>query len=366
VVDSSLESEHQTDFSVDTTEIARKVLLTMSRHGIPVTPENYQVWFEYTIGSRPELNEEIDRTITDDAKFDEARNRQIHDKYFGQGQYRRLIEEVSHATFRILKEALEGVIATGTVTKDYAQRLNGFATRLEQEDPDPSVLKGMIEEVILDTRRVEESSSELSQQLEKAKEETNELRKRLESAEREATRDVLTGLYNRKYLDTALKALHGQYEKTGAMFSVIMMDIDHFKKINDKYGHKVGDKVLEFIGQTLTGSVKGRDVPARYGGEEFIVLLPATGREDACKLAESIRRQVSGKRLKITKTQESIGVVRLSCGVAQVCEGDTPDSLVDRADQALYLAKESGRDNVKSERDLPPEPQPTEASASVG
>lgn len=366
MVTSSLESKNHNDSSVDITEIARKVLLTMSRHEVPVTPENYQVWFEYTIGTRPELNEDIDRTLSDQAKFDEARNRQLHEKHFGEGQSRKLIEEVSQATFRILKEALEGVMATGTVTQDYAHRLNDFASRLEEEDPDPGVLKAMVEQVILDTRKVEESNSELSQQLEKAKQEANELRERLETAEREATRDVLTGLYNRKYLDKALQALHRQYERTGALFSVIMLDIDRFKKINDTYGHKVGDKVLEFIGQTLTGSVKGRDVPARYGGEEFIVLLPATGREDACKLAESIRKQVSGKTLKITKTQKTIGVITLSCGVAQVSEGDTSDSLVDRADQALYLAKENGRDNVKSEKDLPPERQPREASASAG
>ena len=210
------------------------------------------------------------------------------------------------------------MIATGTVTQDYSQRLNGFVSRLEKGDPDPSYLKEMIEEVILDTRKVEQSSSELTQQLEKAKQEGNELRQKLEEAEREATRDVLTGLYNRKYFNKAIQALQDRYSEEATPFSVIMMDIDHFKKINDTFGHKVGDSVLEFIGQTMTGSVKGRDVPARYGGEEFIVLLPATPSEGACKLAESLREQISSKTLKITKTQTTIGVVTVSCGVAEV------------------------------------------------
>jgi diguanylate cyclase len=222
----------------------------------------------------------------------------------------------------------------------------------------------MIEEVILDTREVERSSSELSQQLERAKQEANELRGKLEQAEREATRDVLTGLYNRKYLNKAIQALHARYQEDAAPFSVIMMDIDHFKKVNDTYGHKVGDSVLEFVGHTLTGSVKGRDVPARYGGEEFIVLLPATSSEDACKLADSIRNQVSAKTLKITKTQKTIGVVTISCGVAEIRGDDTVDSVVDRADQALYLAKESGRNKVKSEKDLPAESQDLKAAAA--
>lgn len=338
--------------SEDTTEIARKVLLSLSRQKIAVTPENYRVWYEYTIGSNEEMGKEIDGYLAEGTGFDELRNRQIYEKYFGEGKDRRIIEEISQATFRILKEALEGAIATGSLTQDYSERLHGFVTRLEKRNPDPRVLNEMIEEVILDTRKVERSSSELSEQLEKTRQEANELRQKLEQSEREATRDILTGLYNRNYLEKALEALYGKYREDHAPFSLILMDIDCFKQINDTHGHKVGDSVLSYIGQTITGSVKGRDVPARYGGEEFLVLLPATGLEDACKLAESIRKQISAKPLKVSKTQETIGTITVSCGVAQVRGDDTADTLVERADQALYLAKGSGRNNVKSDNDL--------------
>ncbi len=334
------------------TEVARKVLLTMSRRQIPLTPENYQVWFAYVTGSRPGLTREIDERVAAGTRFDDKTNQGIYERHFGGDRERKLIQEVSQATFQILKEALEGVIATGSVTQEYSQRLNGFASRLEQGDLDPDTLKKMIGAVILDTRKVEESSTELTRQLEKARQEGNELRRKLEEAEREATRDVLTGLYNRKYLDKALHALYDHYRQEGAPFSVIMMDIDHFKKINDQFGHKVGDSVLEYVGQTITGSVKGRDVPARYGGEEFMVLLPATNLKDACKLAESIRQQISSKALKIAKTQTTIGIVEVSSGVSEVREDDTVDTVADRADKALYLAKRSGRNRVKSEQDL--------------
>jgi diguanylate cyclase len=340
------------------------VLLTLSRQEIPVTPENYRVWFEYMIGSNVELNNEIDAYLAEGTQFDESRSREIYEKHFGEAKERKLVQEISQATFRILKEALEGVVATGKVTQDYSERLNEFATRLESDELGPEALKEMIEALILDTRKVEQSSSELSQQLDKSKQEANELREKLEQAEREATRDVLTGLYNRKYLDKAVQALYAHYKEEKAPFSVIMMDVDHFKKINDTYGHKVGDSVLSFIGQTITGSVKGRDVPARYGGEEFIVLLPATTSDDACKLAESLRKQISSKALKVTKTQKTIGIVTVSCGVSEIHESDSVDSVVERADQALYLAKESGRDRVLSEKDLPANPERERAAAA--
>jgi len=360
VASGSAESEMRTQSSGDTNEIARKVLPTMSREQIPVTPENYRVWFEYMIGTNPELMKEIDAYLAEGTQFDDARNRKLYVKYFGEGK-ERIVQEISQATFRILKEALEGVVSTGRVTQDYSERLNRFATRLEKDELDPHALKEMIEALILDTRKVEQSSSELSQQLDKAKQEANELRQRLEQAEREATRDVLTGLYNRKYVGKALQTQYALYQEEGAPFSVIMIDVDHFKKINDTYGHKVGDSVLSFIGQTITASVKGMDVPARYGGEEFIVLLPATTAEDACKLADSLRKQISRKPLKVTKTQKTIGTVTVSCGIAQIRDGDSVDSVVDRADQTLCLAKKSGKNNVKSEKDLPADPQADKA-----
>ncbi|MBI4765843.1 MAG: GGDEF domain-containing protein [Deltaproteobacteria bacterium] len=335
-----------------TAEIARRVLLTMSHQKIPVTPENYLVWFEYTIGSNEELNQELDRYMAEGTGIDDLPSRHIYDKYFGEDKSRKVIEEISQATCRILKEALESAMATGSLTQDFSQRLNGFADRLEMGNPDPHVLKEMIKEVILDTKKMEQSSSELNQKLEKARQEANELRKKLEQSEREAKLDLLTGLYNRKYLDKALQALLGQYRETSVPFSIIMMDIDHFKVINDAHGHMVGDSILRLIGKIIKGAVKGRDVAARYGGEEFMVLLPATKLGDACKLAEGIREQISGKSLKVTETQKRIGIVTVSCGVGEVRDDDTIDCLVERADRALYRAKGSGRDNVKSENDL--------------
>jgi diguanylate cyclase len=131
-----------------------------------------------------------------------------------------------------------------------------------------------------------------------------------------------------------------------------MLDIDHFKKFNDHYGHQVGDEVLWIVESHLKENLKDKDFPSRYGGEEFIVLLLNTKLDKANIVAEQIRENISKKGLKIKKTEQSLGNITVSVGVSEFREGDTAASGVERADSALYLAKDSGRNNVKLEKDV--------------
>jgi len=131
-----------------------------------------------------------------------------------------------------------------------------------------------------------------------------------------------------------------------------MVDIDFFKRFNDTYGHRVGDEVLQMVAATLRECVKGGDFPARIGGEEFVILLPDTNLEQACDVAEFVRIRMSRKRLLLARTGENVGQITVSQGTAAMKASDTEESLLDRADRALYSAKKSGRNIVKSEIDL--------------
>jgi len=131
-----------------------------------------------------------------------------------------------------------------------------------------------------------------------------------------------------------------------------MLDIDHFKRFNDHYGYQVGDEVLWIVESHLKENLKDKDFPSRYGGEEFIVLLLNTKLDKANIVAEQIRENISKKGLKIKKTEQSLGNITVSVGVSEFREGDTAASVVERADSALYLAKDSGRNNVKLEKDV--------------
>lgn len=129
--------------------------------------------------------------------------------------------------------------------------------------------------------------------------------------------------------------------------ALLIADIDHLKHINDTHGHLLGDKVLRVIAQVLRSNIKGRDVAARLGGEEFAILLPATSAEDAATLARQMCASVAQGRIRRGQGQEPIGQVTLSVGVAGAIPGDTLETLMERADRAMYSAKRAGRNRVE-------------------
>lgn len=151
---------------------------------------------------------------------------------------------------------------------------------------------------------------------------------------------MLTGLMNCSRFDDLLKHEVGRLGRYMRSFSLIMLDIDFFKTINDRQGHDVGDQVLRTLAAQLESSLRSADYCARWGGEEFIILAPETSLQQATKLAEKIRRGIAS-----TTFQEAEHVT-VSLGVAEATVNDTPKSMMKRVDNALYQAKESGRDQV--------------------
>lgn len=161
-----------------------------------------------------------------------------------------------------------------------------------------------------------------------------------------AVTDELTGLYNRRYLAMHMETLFEELKPTGKPVSVLMIDVDHFKPVNDTYGHETGDEVLRAISKRLVYSVRGIDVACRYGGEEFVFLMPETDGETAAAIAERLRREIEEHPVPLTIDPDIALSVTVSVGIATSEETDTPQSLLARADEALYRAKENGRNRV--------------------
>jgi diguanylate cyclase (GGDEF)-like protein len=158
-------------------------------------------------------------------------------------------------------------------------------------------------------------------------------------------RDALTGLFNRRFMEESLSREVARASRRGDPLAVVMIDLDHFKRFNDAYGHEAGDEVLRAFGEFLRGRTRGGDVACRYGGEEFALILPGATLEDGAARAEEIRRQ--SKLVHVRLGERSLGPVTLSLGVAALPEhGASAADLLRAADHALYEAKNGGRDRV--------------------
>lgn len=171
------------------------------------------------------------------------------------------------------------------------------------------------------------------------------LREKLDSSLEMAVTDPLTGLHNRRYMTGQLQALVGRASHGGSSVAVLVLDIDHFKAVNDGFGHDAGDEVLREFAVRLATNVRAIDLPCRMGGEEFVVVMPGASLDDAHRVAERIRRDVASAPFRVMGGAEHL-TVTISIGVAATTFGDTPDGLLKRADEGVYQAKAAGRNTV--------------------
>ncbi len=187
------------------------------------------------------------------------------------------------------------------------------------------------------------ANSQMQRQLDSAQERLREQAKEIESQTAAARTDALTGLANRRVFDGELAALTERYSEEGKPFALTILDIDHFKEFNDTYGHQVGDVVLQHAAKVCLASVSDTDVVTRFGGEEFAVIHPGTSLEEATSRADALRQALDHS---LIRTDDKELHVTVSLGVAEVAAADKPASLIVRADQALYAAKQGGRNRT--------------------
>ncbi len=176
----------------------------------------------------------------------------------------------------------------------------------------------------------------------------DQLRSSFEASLEMAVTDQLTGLYNRRYLASHLSAMFDRAYWTGRALSVLILDIDHFKGINDRFGHDVGDKVIQVFADRIGSAIRGIDLACRYGGEEFLIAMPDTDINFARIVAERLRQDIASEKIPLNNGRDIVDVT-VSIGIASSEDGpedDTAQKLIKRADEALYKAKESGRNQV--------------------
>ncbi len=324
-----------------TKELLRLVIAQMGKHDAPFHPVNYAVWYEYMAGINDALNREVNELTTDSKKLDENIVQRLFDKH---------VSDMTEAKARRIEGYLNRVLgvvgssaneAFGQVDR-YGTSLTAIDKELAQAPMSQETLHLQVGEVLRETRGMQDVLSTLKGHLTATRGEVEQLRDELNRLREEVLIDALTGLVNRRGFDERIQ----HFVASGSGFCLVLIDIDHFKRVNDTYGHVFGDSVLRAIASTLKSSVKGRDVVARYGGEEFAVLLPETGIDAGHIVAEQLRDRVARSRIRRTKVEEVIDSITISAGVAEHRQSETIVDLIERVDAAMYASKDGGRNKV--------------------
>lgn len=329
-------------------ELLRLTLPLMARHKVAVTPLNYAVWYGYASRENPGLNAEIDRLINEGAAFTDEVNMQLYQKFASEcdvSQFHKIRGEMAD----ILDEVGRSLQDAGSDAEQYGGTLEGMVENVNESDSLEDI-KSLLTTLVQETRQMQRSTQLLHEHLDSKSHEITLLKEELEAERKRASSDPLTGLANRFAMFDGLNTMVDESGESKPL-TILMLDIDHFKGINDAHGHLIGDRVIRFVAQVLQQHTKGRDLAARYGGEEFCVLLPDTGLEGAKAVAERIRTTVADAKLVRSDNKAPLGKITISIGVSQYRRGEDDMEFINRADQCLYAAKNSGRNKVITEKD---------------
>ncbi|HZV53461.1 MAG TPA: GGDEF domain-containing protein [Rhodocyclaceae bacterium] len=334
-------------------EYLRRALPLMSRQAAALTPISYAVWYEYVAGINPSLRARIDELTRDGHLLDNEVTADLFRKHVAELD-QEIADRVNLGFQKIMVDVSQSAAKAGNEAGQFGTALEKWSAGLANSGADAATATTDLTTLLRHTREMQLSVGTLKCRLDDSQKEIEQLRQEVSRAREDALADGLTGLVNRRGFDMALTECLSALSPPSPGPSLLITDIDHFKRVNDNYGHLFGDKVLRVVAQILRDSVKGRDTAARYGGEEFVILLPQTPIEGARALAEQIRTTVERCRIKRGDSQESIGAITISLGVASHRAGESASEFIARADSALYASKNDGRNRITVASGLTP------------
>ncbi len=329
---------------VQARSIGDAAVATMHRLEIPATPANYAIWYEYHAGLSPNLQRTIDVLISNHASFNESTLQDLYATFFSSAKEAQAVREISVHALQTLQEIVGVADLASDDAHQFGDTLQGFASKgLGQSLGN---LKNLIENLVEESKSMAGRSEYVGLRMRESAGKIEALERNLESAILDSTMDGLTGVANRKSFDAIIRKSAAEAMNSGDDLAMLMIDIDHFKRVNDTWGHQTGDMVLRHLAKTLQKAVRGGDHVARYGGEEFAVILPRTDGQAAVSVAENIRQTLAREPVQLELTPP-ITPTTVSIGAACYDPGEPLAEWVGRADAALYSAKRDGRDRVE-------------------
>ncbi len=330
-------------------ERLRKAVPIMVKHGIPVTPLNYALWYTYVANEDPTLNQRIDDIVAAYGTIPVSKAEDLFKTHISPtgsqelalGRMKDDLEQMVQGIGKDLHATIAGTQSFNSLLDECSRDLRGPASVSASIDD----VFGTVEKLLQGSTAMHESTARFEQRLGAANAEILRLRNEMEALRQNAMHDELTGVYNRRAFDTELGQFMGHGDRA-PVIHLAMLDIDHFKQFNDRFGHPVGDRVLSLVGAQLNNVARVGVSVYRYGGEEFALIFCGGTLKQAAELAETLRLSIERLVLKDSRTGERLAHITASIGLASRLPGESAADLVTRSDKALYEAKASGRNRL--------------------
>jgi len=268
---------------------------------------------------------------------------------YKQSQIKPALTEAKDTLKQMVTTFVDRLVEMTESTSDYHEKIESYQQRITTAE-DIGELNSLLKNILDDTRaiglsvqRTRDEFTITKKKAAEAEQRIQELTAELDHISEVAHQDYLTGALNRRGMDEALEREFNRAERHNTTLCIAMMDIDHFKKLNDSLGHSTGDQALTHFARVIKDVLRTTDVLARYGGEEFIIILPATPQDEAIKVVTRVQRELT-KNFFMHRNERVL--ITFSAGIAERKSGETPEDLIPRADAALYQAKHTGRNRV--------------------
>lgn len=324
-------------------DILGTIVTTMRQMGVVGLPRNYEIFYEALTGSNQALALDL---VSLSKRPTQQELDELSQKYFGQNQGHRIVEQAREAIAHELEDIARLLRTERTSLERYGEILSETSSGLanprlitrEILEKIASVMSVATETTIDNGRQLISALGEKSVELENVK-------STLEEYKKLADTDGLTQVWNRRAFDKALSQVYTDAKKV--MFSsLILADIDRFKEINDKFGHPVGDRIIQAIAGILQNTVRGNTFVARTGGEEFAIIVDGAGKDAVAGIAERLRNAVAQTPFGNPQAGINYGPITISVGTCMASEADGAEDLYAKTDQALYRSKVGGRNRV--------------------
>ena len=327
--------------------LARNALEDMERRQIWPTPLNYELWLHFVSHPTGALAQEIERILSEGTAITEEISEALAANFLPKAKLNDQIRDAGVKLNRELASVAQALKQAQSSNEEYGETL-AIASRDLDADVAPITLKELVENLSAATKKVQVETMSLEHRLSSSSAEVARLREHLEQVRREATTDALTKLANRKAFDDEIQRACNDATEDGRPLTLAFIDIDHFKRFNDTWGHQTGDQVLRYVASVIGRLAPAPRFAARFGGEEFAMIVPGESSSQVLATLEEIRNEVSSRTLKRRSTNDDLGAINVSAGLADYRPGEDMLVLMERADQALYASKHAGRNRVTS------------------